>query len=79
MAIIISYPTSASGIIVLLKTPTKYREFFPTLFVKATDFQFVFNFEQARAVTIFGEHGMGCRIALSNDSVSNKRLYLNYL
>ena len=37
-AIIISYPTSASGIIVLLKTPTKYREFFPTVFVKTTDF-----------------------------------------
>ena len=32
------YPTSASGIIVLLKTPTKYREFFPILFVKPTDF-----------------------------------------
>ena len=26
MAIIISYPTSASGIIVLLKTPQKYRK-----------------------------------------------------
>ena len=38
LAIIISYPTSASGIIVLLKTPTKYRQFFPTLFVKTTDF-----------------------------------------
>ena len=23
----------------LLKTPTKYREFFPTLFVRTTDFQ----------------------------------------
>ena len=43
---IISYPTSTSGIIVLLKTPTKYREFFPTVFVKTTDFQLVFNFEQ---------------------------------
>ena len=30
LAIIISYSTSASRIIVLLKTPTKYREFFPT-------------------------------------------------
>ena len=40
-----SYPTSASGIIVLLKTPTKKREFFPTLFVKPTDFQLVFNSE----------------------------------
>ena len=53
----ISYPTSTSRIIVLLKTPTKYREFFPTLFVKTTDFQFVFNFEQTRTVTIFGEYG----------------------
>ena len=44
LAIIISYPTSASGIVVLLKTPTKYREFFPTSFVKTTDFQLVFNF-----------------------------------
>ena len=35
--IIISYPTSASGIIVLLKTPTKYREFVFTLFVRTTD------------------------------------------
>ena len=29
---------------------TKYREFFPTLFVKTTDFQLVFNFEQTRTV-----------------------------
>ena len=58
MAIIILYPTSASGIIVLLKTPKKYREFFPTLDVILTDFQLVFNFEQTRKVTIFGEHGI---------------------
>ena len=58
LAIIISYPTSASGITVLLKTPTKNREFFPTLFVKTTDFQLVFNFEQTRTVTMFGEHGI---------------------
>ena len=51
LAIIISYPTSASGIIVSLKTPTKYREFFPTLFVKATG-----------TVVIFGEHGMMAHI-----------------
>ena len=25
--------------------PTKYREFFPTKFVKRTDFQLVFDFE----------------------------------
>ena len=44
--------------IVLLKTATKYREFFPDLFVKTTDCQLVFNFEQARAVTIVGERGI---------------------
>ena len=53
---------SASGITVLLKTPTKYREFFPTLFVKTIDFQFVFNFEPTRTVTIFGEHGIMAHI-----------------
>ena len=61
LAIIIWYPTSASGIIVLLKTPKKYREFFPTLDAILTDFQLVFNFEQARKVTIFGEHGIMAR------------------
>ena len=48
LVIIISYPTSARGIIVLTKTRTKYREFFPALFVNTTDFQLVFNFEQTR-------------------------------
>ena len=57
LAIIISYPTSASGIIVLLKTPTKYRKFFPTLFVKTADFPLVSNFEQTRTVTTFREYG----------------------
>ena len=47
---------TASGIIVLLKTPTKYRESFRTLFVKTTDF------ELTRTVTIFGEHGINARI-----------------
>ena len=58
LAKIISYPTSAREIIVLLKTPTKYRKFFPTLFVKTTDFQLVFNFEQTRTNTIFGDNGV---------------------
>ena len=58
LAIIILYPTSANGIIVLLK----YREFFPTLFVKTIDFQFVSNFEQMCTVTIFGEHGIMAHI-----------------
>ena len=52
LAIIISYPT----IIVLLKKPTKYREFFPFWFVKTTDFQLVFNFEQ------IGKHGIMAQI-----------------
>ena len=56
LAIIVSYPTSGSGIIVLLKTRSKYREFFPALFVKTTRFQLVSNFEQTRTVTIFREH-----------------------
>ena len=37
---------------VLFKIPTKYREFFLTLFVKTTNFQLVFTFEQMRTVTI---------------------------
>ena len=36
-SIIISYLTSASRIIVSSKTPTKYREFFPVLFVNTTE------------------------------------------
>ena len=43
VAIIVSYPTNACEIIVLLTTPTKYREFFPTLFEKTTDFQLIFK------------------------------------
>ena len=48
--------------IVLLKMHTKYREFFPTLFVKTTDFQLVFNFEHTHTVIIFGEHGITAHI-----------------
>ena len=62
LAIIMSYPTSASGMIVSLKTSTKNREFFATLFVKTTNFQLVFNFEQMRTVTIFGEHRIRAHI-----------------
>ena len=67
LAIIISYPTSASEIIVLLKTSTKYGEFFPTLFVNTTYFQFVFNFEQTRTATTFGEHGIVAHILIYHD------------
>ena len=46
-----------SGIIVLLKMLTKYREFFPN-FVISTKFHLVFYFEQTSTVTILGEHGI---------------------
>ena len=32
------------------------------IFAKATDFQLVFNFEQLRIVTMFGEHGIMAHI-----------------
>ena len=41
--ITISYETSAIEIIVLFKKPMKYREFFPTLFVKITNFNLFLN------------------------------------
>ena len=41
--ITISYETSAIEIIVLFKKPMKYREFFPTLFVKITNFSLFLN------------------------------------
>ena len=53
---------SAIGIIVLLKLLPTYREFFPTLFVKTTDFKLVFNFEQTRTVTILGKRGIMAHI-----------------
>ena len=78
LAIIISYPTSASEkIIVLLKTPTKYQEFLLTLFVKTTDFQLVFNFERTRTVTIFQEHTYnGSNIVIAKPI--NRALELHY-
>ena len=39
-----------------------YQEFFSTLFVKTTNFQLAFNFEQTRTVTIFEEHGVMAHI-----------------
>ena len=58
----VSYPTSMSGIIiVLLKMPSKYCEFVPN-FVISTEFHLVFDFEQTRTVTIIGEHGIMAHI-----------------
>ena len=42
--------------------PTKYGEFFPTVFVKTTDFLLVFNFELTRTFTIFEKHGIMAHI-----------------
>ena len=60
LAIIISHPTTASGITVLLKTRTKYQEFFPTLQCICENNRFLacLYFEQKRKVAIFGEYGI---------------------
>ena len=53
LAIIIPYPTNASGIIVSLKN----RKFFPTLFVNTTDFQLVLILSR-----LVREHGIMAHI-----------------
>ena len=77
MAKIISYATSASRIIVLLKMPTKYQEFFLPLFVKPTDFWLVFNFEQTHTVTTFGEQSIMAHITMIAKPI--RALELHYL
>ena len=62
LAIIISHPTSACGIIVLLKNTHKISRVLPTLFFKTIAFQLVFNLEKTRTVTIFGDHGIMAHI-----------------
>ena len=64
LAIIITNPTSASGIIiVLLKTSVKILRILPDfIFVKTTYFQLVFNFEQTDTITIFREQGIMAHI-----------------
>ena len=70
---------SVRGIIVLLKMPTKYGEYFLTLFGKTTDFQLILNFEQTSTLhTIFkrswynGSYTMMAKPIRYNDSVFNK-------
>ena len=60
-AIIISNPTSASGItVLLLKRPQNTdRESFPTIFVKTADFQLVFNTSSLRKKVIAGTQTRG--------------------
>ena len=65
LAIIISYPTSAIGIIIIvsLKMPIKILRILPDfIFVKTTYFQLVFNFEQTDTITIFREQGIMAHI-----------------
>ena len=77
LAINISYPTSANEIIVILKTPTKYREFLSTLLVK----QLIFSlFVQLHIFGIMAYNHVGSanqssRVAISNDSVFNSNRY----
>ena len=54
---VISYPTTTKK-----RPQNNYREFFPTLSVKTTDFQLISNFDQMHTVTIFGEHGIMAHI-----------------
>ena len=55
---LISNKLSASGIIVLSKTPTTISKTLPDFICLKIDFQIVSNFEQTRTVTIFDEHGI---------------------
>ena len=48
--------------LLLLETPTKYRQIFPTLFTKTTDITLIFNFEETRTATTFGERGIMAHI-----------------
>ena len=61
-AIIMLYPTSEWNNCFIKRRGTKYQEMFPILFVKTGDFQLVFNFEQTRSATVFGEHGIMAHI-----------------
>ena len=60
LAIIISYPTSAS----FIKNTHKVSKILPPFICKTNNFQLVVNFEQTHTVTIFGEHGIMAYILL---------------
>ena len=62
LAIIISYPTSVSGIFVLLKTPPQNVWILPDFICKNNRFSACFFLEPKRTVTIFGEHGIMAHI-----------------
>ena len=63
LAIIISYPTSASGIInCFIENAYKISRILHYFICKTTDFQLVCNFQQTRTVIIFREHGIMAHI-----------------
>ena len=68
-AIIISYPTSASGIIDLIKNALKISRTLPDFICKNNRFSACFEFEQTRIVTVFGEHGIMAHIRLSQSEL----------
>ena len=61
LAIIISYPTSASGVN-FIKNAHKISRILSDCICKNNQFLACFNFEQTRAATIFGEHGIMAHI-----------------
>ena len=74
----ISYPTSASGIIVLLKTPPKYRKLDYNKNKKAqkiTQMLAMFVDHRLWLITHDGLADQNSRIALSNDPVFNNSVY----
>ena len=76
MAIIISYPTSASGIIVLLKTPPKYRKLDYNKNIKAQKITHMLAvFVDHWLITRDGLANQNSRFALSNDPVFNNNSY----
>ena len=65
LAIIISYPKGASGIILLLiiKKADKISRILPDFICKNNRFSAcLYNFEQTGTITIFGEHGVIAQI-----------------
>ena len=82
LAIIISYPTSASGIIVLLKTPPTYRKLDYNKNKKAQkNHAYMYAVRVCRSwykkwlITHDGLANQNSRIALSNDPVFNNGLF----
>ena len=75
LAIIISYSTSLSGIIFFIKNANKISRILPDFICRNNRFQLVFNFEQTRTVTIFGEHDNGSYTVNAKLNIGALELY----